>query len=218
MGRLEVIAGMVREGMVLADIGTDHARLPIMLVEQGIINRAYACDVAAGPLRAAEENIHQAHLQQQILTVRSDGFRNVPEDANAAVIAGMGFFTIRDIIDHDIEKLKQFQQLIIESNTDLTLLRTWISDHHWTIVHEVLIHERSHDYVAMEISLEFHEAYSSIELQCGPILLQQKSEAYLQYCKRQISKLDLIIEKISDQTKQDSLKQERELWIQASEN
>ena len=36
--RIETIADMVKEGMVVADIGTDHALLPILLVQNNKSN------------------------------------------------------------------------------------------------------------------------------------------------------------------------------------
>ena len=42
--RLETIATMVPKGCILADIGTDHAQLPIMLVKNGVCEKIYACD------------------------------------------------------------------------------------------------------------------------------------------------------------------------------
>ena len=38
--RLQTCASMVRENQVLADIGTDHAYLPIWLVKKGVIQKA----------------------------------------------------------------------------------------------------------------------------------------------------------------------------------
>ena len=44
--RLETIANLVPQGCVLADIGTDHAYLPVWLLEKQRIARAIAGDIA----------------------------------------------------------------------------------------------------------------------------------------------------------------------------
>ena len=55
--RLETILSFVEQGAFVADIGTDHAQLPILLVERNICNKVYACDEKKGPLSIAKENI-----------------------------------------------------------------------------------------------------------------------------------------------------------------
>ena len=86
---------MIDKGMVVADIGTDHAFLPVMLVRDGISDHVYACDVAKGPLQAAKENIAHFQLTDKITTILTDGLRDVPSDVNCIVIAGMGFVTAK---------------------------------------------------------------------------------------------------------------------------
>ena len=48
-----MVAGLIRDGHPLADIGTDHAYLPVFLLQEGRIPSAAACDVREGPLRNA---------------------------------------------------------------------------------------------------------------------------------------------------------------------
>ena len=50
--RMLHLADMVRQGAVLADVGTDHGYIPIYLVESGRICRAFAMDIKEGPLCA----------------------------------------------------------------------------------------------------------------------------------------------------------------------
>ena len=47
--RLNAVASLVTEGYRLADIGTDHAYIPIYLVSSGKIPEAVAMDVNRGP-------------------------------------------------------------------------------------------------------------------------------------------------------------------------
>ncbi|NCB33743.1 MAG: SAM-dependent methyltransferase [Erysipelotrichia bacterium] len=216
MDRLKTIAGMIRTGMILADIGTDHARLPIMLVQKEIIFRAYACDIAEGPLKTAEENIQAAHLEKQIKPVLSNGFEHVPDDATAAVLAGMGFYTIRDILEHAYHRLDRLDQIIIQCNTDLHLFRKWISDHGFTILDEVLIQERNHDYAVLSISTMQHPAYTETEIMCGPILMQKGGESYFVYCERRISKIREILSHLkSEDPDAVRLTVEMNLWMNA---
>ena len=55
--RLQTIATMVDKGSVVADIGTDHAYLPVFLIQQGICGKALACDINPLPLEKGNQNI-----------------------------------------------------------------------------------------------------------------------------------------------------------------
>jgi len=188
-----MIAGMVRPGMVLADIGTDHAQLPISLIRAGRIPRAYACDVAPGPLSQAREHIASAGLEGKIRCILSDGFAGVPADTECAVLAGMGFYTIRDILSAAAPRLPAMKQILVQSNTDLMLLRGWISSRRMTIEAEQMVEDRGHDYVVMEISARDHDPYSRLEERCGPCLLQAPTEIYRQHCRKEIRQIEEIL-------------------------
>ncbi len=89
--RLALCAELVRPGRALADIGTDHAYLPIWLLKSGKTPRALACDVNPGPLEAARRHARRYGVGEELRLLLSDGLREVPpEDAEDVVIAGMG--------------------------------------------------------------------------------------------------------------------------------
>ncbi|MCD7885896.1 MAG: class I SAM-dependent methyltransferase [Lachnospiraceae bacterium] len=89
--RLSAVAAMVTPGMVLADIGTDHAYIPIDLVERGVIPRAIAADVNPGPLKRAAEHIRTHGLADRISTRLCDGLSAFEAgEVQSVVIAGMG--------------------------------------------------------------------------------------------------------------------------------
>ncbi len=114
-------------GRVVADIGTDHAQLPIYLVETGRCDRAYACDIAEGPLSFAKKNIADVGLEDKIETVLSDGLTELSDDSiSDIVIAGMGGEMIRDILANGIDKAKS-ANLILQPNTRAWELVDWLS-------------------------------------------------------------------------------------------
>ena len=75
--RLRAVADLVPDGAVLADVGTDHAYIPIALVEEGKIPQALAMDINQGPLMRAEENIQSHGLKEKIETRLSDGLEKM---------------------------------------------------------------------------------------------------------------------------------------------
>lgn len=98
-GRLSLCARYVREGSRLADIGTDHAYLPIALCEAGRIPSALACDINPLPLRSAAANIARRGLSDRIQTRLGSGLEPVGADeVDDIVIAGMGGELIAGIL------------------------------------------------------------------------------------------------------------------------
>lgn len=97
--RLSLCASFVRKGSTLADIGTDHAYLPIWLVKNGIVKSAIACDINEGPLNAGKSDVLSYSLADKITLRLSDGLKEVKEnEASDIVIAGMGGELIAKIL------------------------------------------------------------------------------------------------------------------------
>lgn len=139
--RLKAIAKHVNKNEILADIGSDHALLPCYLVKNNVISKAYACDINDKPLLQAKRNIEKNLLSDNITTILASGISLLPVDTKQIVIAGMGFETIKDILENDIDKLNSFNRIIVQSNTDVDMLRQWISDHHYNILEEDIVYD-----------------------------------------------------------------------------
>jgi tRNA (adenine22-N1)-methyltransferase len=191
--RIMTIASMVRKGQILADIGTDHAQLPIMLVQNGTCPKAYASDIASGPLAIAAENIHTADLGGRIETILSDGFEQIPADAQCAVIAGMGFWTAQAILEKAQDRLPQLSQILVQVNGDTDLLRRWISSCGWTVEAEEMVEERDHYYTVVEFSTRPHAPYTYEEILCGPLLIQDKPSEFVRFCRRSVEQLSDVV-------------------------
>ena len=199
MIRIQSIASMVKQGMILADIGTDHAFLPIMLIKQGIRPKAYACDITKGPLSIAKTNIARENLEDRIIPVCSDGFEHVPQDAQCAVIAGMGCDTIISILERGMDHIMKMEQIIVEANNDPEKMRRWISDHGFTIEDERVVHERRHDYVIISFNTAKHAPYSEEDVILGPVLKKRNEQAFQDYCTHQVEKLTMILSHRQDE-------------------
>lgn len=125
--RLALCASFVRKGTRLADIGTDHAYLPVWLARNGLIRSAVAADVRIGPLENAKENIRRYNVEDIVTTVLSDGLDNIePSQAQDIVIAGMGGELIAKIIDKPQWLCDSSRRLILQPMTRAESLRLFL--------------------------------------------------------------------------------------------
>ncbi len=129
------------QGSVACDIGTDHAWLPIYLVQSGKCERAYACDIAEGPLSFAEKNISDAGLEDRIETILSDGLTEISNgEITDIIIAGMGGEMIRDILAGGGDKAKK-ANLVLQPNTRAWELVDWLSGNGFEVVLEKAVRD-----------------------------------------------------------------------------
>lgn len=134
--RLLACANYLRRGEILADIGTDHAHLPIFAVQAGICPRAFASDLREGPLRRARENVAAHGLEGSIALTLCDGI--APEVKSAAgdlVIAGMGGEAIAAILARAMP-FRPEQQLILQPQTKAERLRAFLGESGFAIAEE----------------------------------------------------------------------------------
>ena len=161
--RLIKIAGYVNKGERLADIGTDHAYIPIYLVQKGIINEAIAADINAAPLKTAAENIKNAGLSRNIKTVLSDGFLCIDKNSfDTAVVAGMGGMLIAEILKNAPRQKKY----ILQPMKNLPELKRFLSQNGYKITTEGLAAEGEKIYNIL-VAQDGNEVISEYELFVG---------------------------------------------------
>ena len=147
--RLLKCAEYVTQGGRVCDVGTDHALLPVYLVEQGIAAEAIAADIGEGPLQAAERTIAQHGLTGRIRTILSDGLQKIPGDAvTDIVIAGMGGETMVHILETAPFPLDG-KRLILQPMTKAEILREWLYTHGFAIRQECCAREDERLYAVM---------------------------------------------------------------------
>lgn len=174
--RLQAIADLVEKGTLLADIGTDHAYLPIYLVQNKIVSQAIAGEVSKGPYKAAQQTIKNANLQEQINLRFGNGLQIVrPGEINTSVIAGMGGTTITKILDESPEVVKLLKKLLIQPMIGASAVRRWIAVNGWCISDEILVLDdgRLYEIIAAEPGKE--PIYEEILYEIGPLLWKQRS-------------------------------------------
>lgn len=137
--RIKEIEKLIPKNSILADIGCDHAYLDCLAIQHHTCLKCYACDIGKGPLECAKKTIKEMNCEDYVFPILSNGLEKVPSDANVCVISGMGFETIKLILEG--RDLSQFNTLILQSNCDVEDLRKWLISHGFKIVHEKMVHE-----------------------------------------------------------------------------
>lgn len=158
--RLKTIASFVSEGMCVADIGTDHGYIPIYLTSEGLSGKAFAMDVNRGPLERARQNIKKEGLDGQIECILSDGMEGLPEDADSAVIAGMGGDLMEQILTRGEDKLCHVAELVLSPQSHWEKVRKFLHSHGYAIQKEALVREDGKYYIVIK-AVQGREAYSS---------------------------------------------------------
>lgn len=132
-------ADLVRQGAVLADIGTDHALLPVFLCREGRIKSAIASDIGEGPLAAAKKQVTEAGLADAITLHLGNGLDGL-EDAGLTDIAvcGMGGELIVDILSRAPFVKDARIRLVLQPMTHACDLRRYLAREGFAIVEERL--------------------------------------------------------------------------------
>lgn len=200
--RLLQIAMLVDRNKVVFDVGSDHALLPCFLVENGISNKVYAGEIAQGPLNAGIANIKKRNLEGKVIPVFSDGLVKAEDDVDIVIIAGMGYHTIKHILDNC--EIERYQYFIVQPNTDVELLRQYISDHNYTIEDERVVFDDFY-YQIIKFSADLHEPYNEMQIKYGPILLERKDEVFIAYLNDLLNRLKQINEKANKEEYTDTI-------------
>jgi len=203
---------------VLADIGTDHAYLPIVAIQHNVCTSAIACDLHPGPLGIANENIQEARLTGKIETRLGDGLAPLlPGESDCIVITGMGGMRIWGIVQEGIEQAQVARRLILQPQHDIVLLRKNMHKAGFEIEDEQLVREvvsgKEHFYVVLAAQYARDvKAWSEREYFLGKFLINKASEDFMAYLDCEREKITSYITSIKDKTALSDAKKRLE-WL-----
>ena len=181
--RLMAIANLVRKDRVFADIGTDHAYLPVYLVENGIIQKSIAADLRVGPLENARLAVESYNFSDKIELRLSDGLDNFKEnEVEEIAVAGMGGLLISSFIERTEWVKNSDIHLILQPMTHIEELRKTLFDNGFIIDNEVVAEDGDKLYII--ISAYYYgdsTAYTDLDLIVGRLPLNNDvlSKKYL---------------------------------------
>ena len=218
--RLETVGRFVPEAARLADIGSDHAYLPVALMLKGKIDFAIAGEVVKGPFESAKRQVMKNGLSERIEVRLANGLDAIEKDdqISAITIAGMGGSLIRDILEsgRQNQRLSGEERLILQPNIGEKTLRTWLKENNYQIIAEEIIEENKKIYeIIVAEKKEQPIDYSEKELMFGPFLLEDKNATFSAKWQRELKQREVILEQLknaSEQNRYETIQQEVE-WI-----
>ena len=169
--RLMAIANLVRKDKVFADIGTDHAYLPVYLVEKGITQRAIAADLRVGPLENAKDAVVSYGFTEQIELRLSDGLDNFKEnEVDEIAVAGMGGLLISQFIERTGWLKNENIHLILQPMTHVEELRKTLFDNGFIVDKEVVVEDGDKLYIVLSVYYyNDATAYTDLDLIVGKL-------------------------------------------------
>ena len=166
--RLRSVAELVPHGAHFADVGTDHAYLPVWLILHGVIDKAIASDLRPGPLERARETAEKYFVADRIDFRLCDGLTGLrSEEANAIAIAGMGGETIANILAGAPWTKEKEITLILQPMSSQPDLRLWLSGNGYAIEKECIAREGKTLYTIMLVKAGEMKTLTQAELWAG---------------------------------------------------
>ncbi|MCL2676510.1 MAG: class I SAM-dependent methyltransferase [Streptococcaceae bacterium] len=177
--RLQMIADLVPENKKLLDVGSDHAHLPVYLLQKDKITSAIAGEVAIGPYETARDFVKEQEFTKNIHVRLADGLSAFePSDqVESIVIAGMGGQLIAEILEAGKEKLSSVSTLILQPNNHEDTVRQWLQDNEFKIVQEKILSEAWKFYEILLVQ-QGQMNLSEKELRFGQYLMTENSSIF----------------------------------------
>lgn len=217
--RMHMVADMVSKGEVLADIGCDHGYLSVWLVRTETVKRAIAMDVRKGPLERAKASIRFFHQQERIETRLSDGMDELkPGEADRIVIAGMGGILMSDILCRGAECVKEAEQLVLQPQSDIELVRKEIHRLGFRIADERACFEDGKYYIAFACGKgKEEEPYTEAEYRYGRLLTGRKDEIWMKFLTEERAKKERMLRGLAGTDPESTGKRAAELTAEIAE-
>jgi len=193
--RLQAVADMVPSCDTVADIGCDHGKAAVALVQSGKAQRAVCGDISDASLDKARMLADERGLKDRISLRVGDGLAVLqPGEADAAVIAGMGGILIATILTEGADRAPEV--LVLSPNRDAATVRHTLIALGYRIADEALVCEAGHYYPVILAVRGESSALTEIEAEFGPVLLLKRPEALNRLLQRRIAETKAVAVRI----------------------
>lgn len=189
--RLKSLSKYIELEDKVIDVGCDHAKLDIYLVQSGLQNRIYVCDVNENALDNGKSNIEKWDLEDKVIPILGYGIeKTLGLDVDTLLISGMGSKNIIEILSSPY--IDKFYKMILQSNNNHYELRKFLMDNNYKIVEEEIVEDANKTYINIVAIKDYKKTdYDINELEFGPILIKDNDN--LDYFKKLLDSYENIV-------------------------
>lgn len=199
--RLNKIAQKVTQNGIIADIGTDHAYIPIFLYKNNKIKSGIACDISKGSLQKAKDNIKKYNLQGKIQTRLGNGLEKISlqDNVDTVIIAGIGGMLMIDILEKGKYILENVKELILQPQKDIDKVREYLHKNNFKIIDDEMLKDDGKYYTIIK-SIKGKEdiLYKKEEYVFGRFEINNKCQILKEYIEDQLYKMEIVLKNIKE--------------------
>ena len=216
-GRLLAISDYVDKSLITADVGCDHGRLAVSLLQSGKSQYVYASDISSPSLNKAKELCSLCGLTDRMTVYEADGLMGISVQPDTVIIAGMGGELIADIMSASKEICKKSNHLILQPMRGIAELRIYLHDNSYGIIRERLVKEAGRIYQIIDVG--FSESVSDRKLpveytEVGEYMLKTKDPLIPEYLSRLLKEIQNAIANAGDSIGENHILYKRKTGIE----
>lgn len=190
--RLECLIEMIGKCDTIADVGCDHGRLGISLLQLGQIKHAIMTDISAPSLEKARRLTALTGLEDKVTFGVGSGLSALNDPADVIVIAGMGGETISSIMEACPERYRS-ARFLLQPNVAIPQLRKALATNGFMITDERVVREGRRLYVVIE-AIGGEMRLNEKEIEVGPCLLKKGGAELTEYADFKLKVLKKALE------------------------
>lgn len=196
--RLQAVANLIAPSGSMADIGSDHAMLPLYLLEKRLVSRVVIGELLPAPFKRAQLAVAGSEYAEAAKVLQGDGLTILdPGEVDTVVIAGLGGENIVHILARDVPHSRSFSSYILQPMSRIAIVRRFCAARGWPIKAEKLVYEKQRFFVILKIETG-SSPYKLSDLQAETGLhLKLEAPLYRQFLQYKKNKFSRILDNLS---------------------
>lgn len=173
--RLQTVVDYIPPGKTVADIGTDHALLPIYLATWGLALRVIGVEKVPGSFQAARRAVTASALDEFIEIRAGDGLAPLRAgEAQVLVFVGLSGPDIAAILDAAPDVVVAAETLVLQPREPVAPARRWLVENGFRITAESLVLDAGRLHPVIKAVKGRSAPLDELLLEVGPMLVARK--------------------------------------------